>query len=227
LAFYIFPRKPLTPSFDRINIEPMFQISIGSLIASNLVPLLGVLFFGWNVSSILILYWSENVIIGFYNILKMAGAQGKVDKTKFSTGQKTTLIPQRLYLIVFFLVHFGIFTFGHAAFVFSFFGTEQPTFNSLLPALLSLFVSHGISTYVHFIKNGEFRRVSCADLFFQPYRRVVIMHLTIIFGAWLSLVFNLPSLVLVVLISLKIVVDILFHRKEHQRFSIKSNPRNS
>jgi len=197
----------------------MFRISIGSLILSNLVPLFGVLFFGWSVSSILILYWSENVIIGFYNVLKMAGAQGKVDKTKFSTGQKTTLIPQRLYLIGFFLVHFGIFTFGHAAFVFSFFGTEQPTFRSFLPALLSLFISHGISAYMHFIKNEEYRRVSYADLFFQPYKRVVIMHLTIIFGALLSLVLNLPSLVLVVLIFLKIAVDILFHRKEHQKFS--------
>ncbi len=215
----------LTPHHNMINIVPMFQISIGSLVLSNLVPLFGVLFFGWNVSSILVLYWSENVIIGFYNVLKMGSAQGKVDKAKFSTGQKTTLIPHRLYLIGFFLVHFGIFTFGHAAFVFSFFGTEQPTFKNLFPALLSLFISHGISAYVHFIKNGEYRRVSYADLFFQPYKRVVIMHLTIIFGAWLSLAFKLPSLVLVVLIFLKIAVDVLFHRKEHQKFSTPQNLR--
>lgn len=204
----------------------MFQISIGSLVLSNLVPLFGVLFFGWSVSSILILYWSENVIIGFYNVLKMSCAQGKRNKTKLSLGQRTTPITQRLYLIGFFIVHFGIFTFGHAAFVFSFFGTEQPTFKSLLPALLSLFISHGVSAYVHFIKNGEYRRVSSADLFFQPYKRVVIMHLTIIFGAWLSLVFKLPSLVLVVLISLKITVDIFLHRKEHRKFSREQNPRN-
>jgi len=44
----------------------MFRISTGSLILSNLVPLFGVLFFGWSISTILILYWSENAIIGFY-----------------------------------------------------------------------------------------------------------------------------------------------------------------
>jgi len=54
----------------------MLRISIGSLILSNLIPLIGVLFFGWDVSTILILYWSENVIIGFYNIFKMAMARG-------------------------------------------------------------------------------------------------------------------------------------------------------
>lgn len=187
----------------------MFRISIGSLILSNLIPLIGVMFFGWSVATILILYWSENVIIGFYNVIKMALAKGEARR------QQTN---QRFFLIGFFIVHFGIFTFGHAAFVFSFLGTENPSFNSLLPALLPLFISHGVSMFVHFIKNGEYRRVSFETLFFQPYKRVVIMHLTIIFGAWISLALNLPSMVLVVLIFLKISVDIFFHRKEHTRF---------
>jgi hypothetical protein len=188
----------------------MFRVSIASLILSNLIPLIGVMFFGWSVSTILILYWSENVIIGFYNVMKMALAKGEAKK------QETY---QKFFLIGFFIVHFGIFTFGHAAFVFSFFGTDNPSFQSLLPALLPLFISHGISMFVHFIKNKEYKRVSINSLFFQPYKRVVIMHLTIIFGAWASLALKLPSLVLVVLVILKIAVDIFFHKKEHIKFS--------
>jgi hypothetical protein len=188
----------------------MFRISIGSLIVSNAIPLIGVLFFGWSVSTILILYWSENVIIGLYNVIKMAIAQGESKRKQSS---------QRYFLIGFFIVHFGIFTFGHAAFVFSFSGTENPSFQSLLPALLPLFVSHGVSMFMHFIKNKEYERISFEDLFLQPYRRVIIMHLTIIFGAWVATAFRLPSLVLVVLIFLKITVDIVFHKKEHHRFA--------
>jgi hypothetical protein len=188
----------------------MFRISIGSLIVSNAIPLIGVLFFGWSVSTILILYWSENVIIGFYNVIKMALAQGETKKQHAN---------QRFFLIGFFIVHFGIFTFGHAAFVFSFFDTDNPSFQSLLPALLPLFISHGVSMFMHFIKNKEYKRVSFDNLFFQPYKRVVIMHLTIIFGAWVAIAFHLPSLVLLVLIFLKIAVDIFFHRKEHSGFS--------
>jgi hypothetical protein len=190
--------------------DPEYRISIGSLVLSNLIPLFGVLFFGWSVSTILILYWSENVIIGFFNVIKMVLAKGEAKKRQ---------TYQRFYLIGFFIVHFGIFTFGHGAFVFSFFGTENPSFKSLLPALLPLFISHGISMAVHFFKNGEYARVSYESLFFQPYKRVVIMHLTIIFGAWAALAFNLPSMVLVVLVILKIAVDILFHKREHIRFS--------
>jgi hypothetical protein len=192
----------------------MLRISIGSLFLSNLIPLIGVMFFGWSVSTILILYWSENVIIGFYNIIKMALAKGKT---------KMQQTDQRFFLIGFFIVHFGIFTFGHAAFVFSFFGTENPPFKSLIPALLPLFISHGVSMFVHFIKNKEYERVSFDNLFFQPYKRVVIMHLTIIFGAWAALAFKLHSLVLVVLVILKIAVDIFFHRKEHIKFSKEFN----
>ena len=188
----------------------MFRISIGSLVVSNLIPLIGVLFFGWNVSTILILYWSENVIIGFYNIVKMALAKGETKKQP---------APKRFFLIGFFIVHFGIFTIGHAAFVFSFFGTDNPSLQSLLPALFPLFISHGVSMFVHFIKNKEYLRVSFDSLFFQPYKRVVIMHLTIIFGAWVATAFHLPSLVLVVLVFLKITIDIFFHKKEHIPFS--------
>lgn len=192
----------------------MFRLSIVSLFVANLFPLIGVFALGWNVSTILIIYWSENVIIGFFNIIKMALSKGEVKR-------KQTY--KRFFLIVFFVVHFGIFTFGHAAFVFSFFVTENPSFRSLLPALLPLFISHGVSMVVNFIQNEEYKRVSYDRLFFQPYKRVFIMHMTIIFGAWVATAFHSPSLVLVILIFLKIAVDIYFHKKEHANSALPKN----
>ena len=47
-------------------------ITVLFLIAVNLIPLFGVLFFGWSLFSIMFLYWIENGIIGFFNILKIA-----------------------------------------------------------------------------------------------------------------------------------------------------------
>jgi len=41
------------------------------LVVSNLVPLAGVLFWDWDVGSIVMLYWSENVILGVYILVKM------------------------------------------------------------------------------------------------------------------------------------------------------------
>ena len=45
------------------------------LVAANLVPLAGVLFFGWSVFSTLLLFWVENVIVGAFNVLRMLVAQ--------------------------------------------------------------------------------------------------------------------------------------------------------
>lgn len=41
------------------------------LVVSNLLPLAGVLFWDWDVGSIVMLYWSENVILGVYILVKM------------------------------------------------------------------------------------------------------------------------------------------------------------
>ncbi len=50
----------------------MLPISVLFLIAVNMMPLFGVLFFGWSLFSVMFLYWIENGIIGFFNIFKIA-----------------------------------------------------------------------------------------------------------------------------------------------------------
>lgn len=45
--------------------------SIWVLIGANIIPLIGVLFWGWSTFEVVALYWLENVIIGGINILKM------------------------------------------------------------------------------------------------------------------------------------------------------------
>lgn len=197
----------------------MFRVSIVSLVLFNLVPLIGVLFFGWSLAAIMVLYWFENVIIGFFNVVKMIVAQGKSPKTQLRSGNKPVTTAQKPSLIVFFIVHFGIFTLGHGVFVFVLFGTGLQNFWGLLPAALSLFISHGISFLHNFVRNQEYKRVALQDLFFQPYKRVLIMHITIIVGASASLILNLPSITLVVLIFLKILVDLLSHINEHKKFA--------
>ena len=48
-----------------------------------------------------------------------------------------------------------------------------------------------------------------------PYGRIILMHVTIIFGAWLILALGAPILALVLLIVLKIFSDARAHHKEH------------
>jgi hypothetical protein len=174
---------------------------------------------GWSLAAIMVLYWFENVIIGFYNAIRMILARGKTPKTRLRSGNKPVTTAQKPFLIGFFIVHFGIFTLGHGVFVMVLFGKGLQNIWGLLPAALSLFVSHGISLYHNFIRNEEYKSVAFQDLFFQPYKRVIIMHVTIIIGASASLILSLPSITLIVLIFLKMLVDVLSHINEHKTFS--------
>lgn len=183
------------------------------------MPLVGVLLLGWNLSAIMVLYWFENVIIGFFNTLKMVKAEGTKPRTRLYRGSKPLTSANKSSTILFFIIHFGMFTFGHGVFIFIFFGSGLPAFASLLPAAIFLFVSHGISYIYNYINSGEYQRVAFQDLFFQPYKRVLIMHITIIVGAFIAFHFEQPTFFLVVLIVLKIGVDIIYHRMEHAKFA--------
>ncbi|MCB1844147.1 MAG: hypothetical protein KDI09_14385, partial [Halioglobus sp.] len=47
------------------------ELSLLVLVLVNLLPVLGVLLFGWDVGALVILYWSENLVLGFYTLVKM------------------------------------------------------------------------------------------------------------------------------------------------------------
>src|SRR6185503_3557233 len=44
------------------------------LVAANLLPLYGVLFWGWEVFPLLVLFWVENAVVGALNALRMLAA---------------------------------------------------------------------------------------------------------------------------------------------------------
>ena len=55
--------------------------AVVALIVANAIPLFGAVFLGWNVWMILIVYWLENGIVGFFNVLKILRAEGPADPT--------------------------------------------------------------------------------------------------------------------------------------------------
>src|SRR3989344_4559725 len=131
--------------------------AIPSLIFVNCIPIIGVLFFDWTISSILLLYWLENIVIGFYAILRIAtSARDYKRKTTFR-GYKYLF---RLFIILFFIVHYGIFTFVHGIFVLSAFRSFEhirpiSSLDLIYINLILLFISHGISYFTNYIRKGE------------------------------------------------------------------------
>jgi len=200
----------------------LLRPSVLSLVVANLFPVLGVLFLRWDVFLLLVLFWTENLVIGVYTVLKMLFA---------STGNAGPVA--KAFYIPFFCVHYGVFTLVHGIFVLVLFGgflSGEPSFPGTVPAwqqvmqhqlgwgVLALFFSHGISFFSNYLRGGEYRRSSLSDLMRQPYGRVVILHLTIIFSGFLLVLLGSPAVGLLLLIAIKTAVDIRAHQREHAKY---------
>ena len=83
-------------------------------------------------------------------------------------------------------------------------------------AVVVLFISHAVSYRLNFIGNGEYKRVSPATQMFAPYGRLLILHITIIFGALAIAFTGAPAAAIVVLVLLKTAMDLAFHLREHR-----------
>lgn len=96
------------------------------LIVVNVVPLIGVAFWGWSLMMILVLYWIESGIVGVINIFKIARARGGEGESPVTiNGNRVTIrlsgvaaSMSRGPIIGFFVVHYGIFWVVHGIFVF-------------------------------------------------------------------------------------------------------------
>lgn len=211
------------------------------LIAFNLVPLVGVLLWDWNVATLLVLYWVENGIVGILNVPTILLARGP------SEVLASGALPAgaRLAAVPFFLVHYGLFWLVHGVFVFALpqfigFGGgggfpvidaapgvgwpvggatahagAGPDMGAVTLGAVGLAISHGASFVMNFLGRREYLRVSAGAQMFAPYRRVVVLHVTIVIGAFMSLMFGSPVGAIVVLVLLKTGIDLALHRREH------------
>jgi len=224
-------------SKSRFN-QDTLNVSLIALIVANLLPIIGTLFFNWDAFSIVLLYWSENVVIGFYNVLKMAFV--KVEHPVEHLG--------KLFMIPFFIIHYGGFTAVHGMFVLSFFNQDKDGFSpfpagdtwpcflafvqllinvirqaiSMLPpnmliAVGALFASHGTSFGYNYFYKGERNRTNLGKLMGQPYGRIVVMHIAVLIGGFVTMAIGSPVGVLLILVLMKTGVDVKLHLRERRK----------
>jgi hypothetical protein len=110
--------------------------AVGTLIASNLIPLAGVFWLGWDIKYLVLSYWFENLVIGGYAILRMLAARGNM-----AIRTPTALMVSfgfKIVMILFFLLHYGGFCGGHGFFLLALFnegsGSSSPANNILSQA---------------------------------------------------------------------------------------------
>jgi hypothetical protein len=198
----------------------------------------------WDAFEIVALYWLENVVIGLLHLLKMATCDPDPHQLDMSAlgyreadikeiqagGWKVdlSLAAMKSFFGLFFLLHYGGFCYGHGTFVFLIFdkGSLPSTLGEawqflerehLFWGVAALLGSHLVSYFTNFIGRGEFRRVLPNRLMLQPYARIAVLHVAIIFGGFIVELLDSPLPLLVALIAGKTALDLAFHFHERQR----------
>lgn len=240
-------------------------MAIAALVGANAVPLLGVLVFGWDLVTLVAIYWAENGVVGIYAVGRIVTAAGAgpaamgpigdggtglvpAPSTRYgraapppppwpsASASSTTPSPQafaaiaaiaKFVMVPFFCIHYGMFWVVHGIFVWvalpAMFAAASHSVESgpdarvVLFAALVMLVSHGVSFVVNWILGGEYRTSTAAAEMGAPYARVVILHLTIIFGAFAVAFIGAPVAALVVMVLLKTGVDLAAHLGERAR----------
>lgn len=194
------------------------------LILANLVPLVGVLFLGWDGKGIIVIYILETVLIGIINALKMLTVYVINGTKNEPKNNPQTQGVSGLGLIPFFLFHYNFFIFVQSVLFFAFSSMWEPMGKGPEPfnviANFSLYVNQETAwalgsllfanlTYFlnDFILNDKYKTETMAGLMFAPYKRIFLQQFLVILGGFIFLLTGGIAIVMGLFVILKTIAD--------------------
>ena len=220
-----------------VTSSQLLNLPVAALVLANLIPVFGVLYMGWDVGSIVVLYWVENLVVGAYTLLKMLVTGGAGEFSR----------------LLFFCVHDSFFCGIHGLAILELtrFAGELSTLPEqdswpgplvllqmfvdlgrqviaaapaeFLWACIALLLSHGVSFLLLFVGQREYRHTTTKKLMSAPYKRIAVLHVAVIAGAFLITALGSPVGMLVALVALKTGMDIMLHIRSHEPAATRSS----
>lgn len=205
-------------------------------VAAAVTPLLGVFLWGWSAREVVLIYWLETLVIGFWQVVKMllAGVSRVREFGGFA-------LAGMVFMTVFFLVHYGGFCAGHGFFLLTLTGQDSGGGVALamerlrfalgpflflqflamvvqqawavmpvasLWSVAALFARRGLGVWRDFVATGDWRRADLPGLMFEPYRRIIIFHVALVLGAALVMAVENDWPILAILVLGKLCGDL-------------------
>ncbi|MBP1327597.1 hypothetical protein JOF28_002829 [Leucobacter exalbidus] len=196
-----------------------------SAVVYLLIPVVGIVFFDWDWRSVLVLYWLQNITAGARAELDMfrtktqpaASVAGGVTFTV--NGRQSSGAMPKPFAMLFFAVHYGLFTLVHGVFVML---IVLGVFSSLFAGpggaapqgafdLRGIVLYWALASLVQLVIGCFTPRANLPpvmQLFWAPYPRIFVLHVTILLGVWLINYFGWPPVAALLLVALQFGVDV-------------------
>jgi hypothetical protein len=167
--------------------------SQSAIVVANVVPLFGALFLGWNIGTIVILYWFECGVVGLVNVPKLALAHGWAPTPTVSAVEWLFL---KIAAIPFFVVHYGAILIGCGGGALFLAvasngsapptkGTSEEVIHGMIamldlpfPGMIVAGIGLGfgqLALFNDFLAKREYEGVTLTDQMFAPYPRLLML----------------------------------------------------
>jgi hypothetical protein len=187
--------------------------SVKSLIIANVIAIVIALYEGWYLREVMLIYWTQSVIIGYFSFRRM------LDLKEFSTkGVRMNGRPveptekTKRSMAWFFVAHYGFF---HIAYLFYILGDGSEEFHGsffFVAVCAVVFAFNHWYSYVEHRDEDAERKPNIGTIMLFPYGRILPMHLTIVAGGSLS---GTSTTALLLFLGLKTLADVIMHKVEH------------
>jgi hypothetical protein len=215
------------------------RTGLAALVIANLFVAFQALRHEWGYYETLLIYWSEVLILGAYNVVRMMVVGVFGAEPLGSWAARWVDLGSRLNRFIFTVIGVGFFTFKFGAFALAIGlfvlllpamlrvdggGTSIPRALStagpgLLLAIGALCLSHGVSFIRNFLAGREYDRLNIASLVFWPYARMSLVGVVLLAGIGAASL--VPALApetafAVTMVLFKLLADVASHTLEHR-----------
>lgn len=190
-------------------------VLVGLLV--DLLPIYGVLAWGWTAVPLVLLYWMENIVAGVMTIPRLIVSGASYGAMGLFAG---------FVLSAFFVFHYGLFCMVHGTFLMGFaafslgpeamstapmmdiVGMFEFSLNSGLHVAWMLYAIVAFQVVVffwEFVIKGEWKTTNPMAEMFAPYGRIIVLHFALFVGAGALFLLGEPMIGVLGLILLRAI----------------------
>ncbi len=203
--------------WSRALTQPLVWLGL----AIDLLPIYGVIAWGWTAVPLVLLYWMENIVAGVMTIPRIIISGASYNIIGLAAG---------LFLSVFFVFHYGLFCMVHGTFLmaFSAFASGPDAMNSIPIMDIGGMFEYALRSGLHvdwilyaivafqmvlfiweFLIKGEWKETNPMAEMFAPYSRIVVLHFALFVGAGALFFLGQPMLGVLGLIVFRAVWGVI------------------